>query len=333
MEYTALASVGVRERSCAPLEKAAEMKYDYFYGSQADQFTFYRIPKTLFTDPVLREISAEAKILYGLLLDRMSLSAANGWLDDCGRVFIIYTIEEIMEQLGCAEQKTAKLLSELEKKVGLIERKRQGLGKPNLIYVKNFVDPETKEKECHYKSQILNCENHNSGVATIATHDIPKSKTNNTEKNNTDLNNTDNPFPSGQVLRENRDSKGKEVMSEYELYHRIIEQNLEIDMLKRNHPYETETLDEIESIILDTVCSKRRYIRIAGDDKPKEVVKSVLLKLNSQHIEFVLDCMKENTTRIRNIRQYLLAALYNAVMTISNYYGALVNYDMANGKV
>ena len=92
-------------------------------------------------------------------------------------------------------------------------------------------------------------------------------------------------------------------------------------------------LEEIMSIILDTVCSKRQYIRVAGDDKPKEVVKSVLLKLNSEHIEFVLDCMKENTSRVRNIRQYLLAALYNAPMTISSYYGSLVSHDMANGLI
>ena len=310
------------------------MGYDYFYGNQADQFTFYRIPKALFVDPTLRDISAEAKILYGLLLDRMSLSAVNGWLDSEGRVFIIYTIEEMMEQLGCAEQKTAKLLSELEKKVGLIERKRQGLGKPNLIYVKNFVDNPVERRLPPRESQILNCENHNSGIAGITTQVFPKSQRNNTERtNDTDSNNTDNPFPSAPERNQGQESKGSETMSEYESYQRLIERNLEIDILKQNHPYDTEMLDEIMSIVLDTVCSNRQYIRIAGDDKPREVVKSVLLKLTSEHIEFVLQCMKENTTRVRNIRQYLLASLYNAPMTISNYYGALVNHDMANGLI
>lgn len=119
------------------------MTLDYFYGNQSEQFTFYRIPKLLFTDPELKNISTEAKVLYGLLLDRMSLSIKNNWLDEQRRVFIIFTIDEIMEALACAEQKAAKLLNELEKGVGLIERKRQGLGKPNLIYVKNFVDKST----------------------------------------------------------------------------------------------------------------------------------------------------------------------------------------------
>ena len=116
------------------------MTLDYFYGAQADLFTFYRIPKALFTDERFKTISAEAKILYGILLDRMSLSQRNGWLDEQSRVFIIFTLDEVMDAIGCADQKATKLLNELESKAGLIERKRQGLGKPNLIYVKNFVD-------------------------------------------------------------------------------------------------------------------------------------------------------------------------------------------------
>ena len=114
------------------------MTYDYFYGEQADQFSFFRIPKILFTDEQFKSVSAEAKILYGILLDRMSLSRKNGWLDENGRVYIIYTVDEVMEALGCAAQKAVKLLAELESKAGLIERKRQGLGKPNLLFVKDF---------------------------------------------------------------------------------------------------------------------------------------------------------------------------------------------------
>ena len=114
--------------------------YEYFYGEESNQFSFYRIPKILFTDEAFKSISPEAKILYGILLDRMSLSQKNGWTDDCGRVYIVFTVEEIMSSLGCQNQKANKLMYELEKKCGLIERKRQGLGKPNLIYVKNFID-------------------------------------------------------------------------------------------------------------------------------------------------------------------------------------------------
>ncbi len=100
------------------------MTLDYFYGNQAEQFSFYRIPKVLFTDERFRAISTEAKVLYGILLDRMCLSQKNGWLDDDGRVYIIFTLDEIMSSIGCAVQKATKLLSELDNKSGLIERKR-----------------------------------------------------------------------------------------------------------------------------------------------------------------------------------------------------------------
>ena len=148
------------------------MTYDYFYGQQSDFFTFYRVPKVLFTSERFWNISADAKMLYGILLDRMSLSARNGWIDESGRVYIIFTIDEAKSALNCAEQKAIKLLSELEKKAGLIERKRQGLGKPNLIYVKNFISA--------VDSQLLNCENHNSGTMKITTQELPKSQCNKT---------------------------------------------------------------------------------------------------------------------------------------------------------
>lgn len=114
------------------------MQYEYFYGAQAEQFSFYRIPKALFTEPNFRELSTDAKVLYGILLDRMSLSLKNQWLDAQNKIYIIFTVEEIMDALNCANQKATRLMVELEKQAGLIERKRQGLGRPNLIYVKNF---------------------------------------------------------------------------------------------------------------------------------------------------------------------------------------------------
>ncbi|MCI6373996.1 MAG: replication initiator protein A, partial [Clostridiales bacterium] len=145
------------------------MTLDYFYGAQADQFAFYRIPKALFTDERFKSISAEAKILYGILLDRMSLSRKNGWLDEQGRVFIIFTLEEVMEAIGCADQKATKLLNELDSKAGLIERKRQGLGKPNLIFVKNFVDNSTGSIPPVQESRIKTRENHDSADVNFTT--------------------------------------------------------------------------------------------------------------------------------------------------------------------
>lgn len=123
------------------------MQYEYFYGAQAEQFSFYRIPKALFTEPNFRELSTDAKVLYGILLDRMSLSLKNQWLDAQNKVYIIFTVEEIMDALNCANQKATRLMVEPEKQAGLIERKRQGLGRPNLIYVKNFA-ATINDKNC-----------------------------------------------------------------------------------------------------------------------------------------------------------------------------------------
>ena len=120
---------------------------DFFYGEQANLFSFYRLPKALFTSRRFEDVSVEAKVLYGFLLDRMGLSAKNGWKDEEGRVYIIFTVEAIMEHLKCSNKKAVGLLWELEEKAGLIERRRQGLGRPSLIYVKNFIDaPEERFK-------------------------------------------------------------------------------------------------------------------------------------------------------------------------------------------
>ena len=291
---------------------------DYFYGGQADLFSFYRLPKVLFTDPQFRSISAEAKILYGLLLDRMSLSARNDWLDDAGRVYIIFTVEEVMDALYCADNKASKLLRELEG-VGLIERKRRGLGKPSLIYVKNFVsDPS--------ESRIKNRENHDSRAVKTTTLEAPKSRRNKTDKNNTDKNKTDS-FLSGEAdgAAAGMECEGKDDRTVYQDY---FSKQLNVDSLIAANPDDEDMLREMLELLVDTVCSRRKLIRIAGDDKPAEVVKSQLMKLDSDHIRFVLGCLKENTTQVRNMRQYLLAALYNAPMTMHSSYAARVQHDM-----
>ena len=298
--------------------------YDYFYGAESEQFSFYRIPKVLFTEERFKAISAEAKVLYGLLLDRMSLSAKNGWQDKENRVYIIFTIEDIMEAMGCADQKAGKLLYELDSKCGLIERTRQGLGKPNLIYVKNFVTPS--------ESRFLNRENHDSGEVKITDQEPLKSRSNNTENNNTERSDTDSfPFTS---FREDhgRESKRSDV-NQRDRYREIISENISYGILLQDYPLDRDILTEILELMVDTVCTTRSTVRISGDDKPAEVVKSQFLKLDSEHIRFVMDGLKDNTTRIRNMRQYLLATLYNAPLTIGNYYRSLVSHDMSEGFI
>lgn len=146
-----------------------------------------------------------------------------------------------------------------------------------------------------------------------------------------DLENTDeiHPIPSYRPSQETR--MGTDGMEVRERYRDILQENIDYDVLIQNPQIDQEQLDEIVEILVDTVCTSRKTIRIASDDFPAEVVRSRFLKLTSSHIQYVLACMKENTTRIRNIKKYLLAALYNASVTMGSYYSALVQHDLAEG--
>ena len=285
------------------------MAFDYFYEEQSQQFAFYRIPKVLFTDNRFQKISTEGKVLYGLLLDRVSLSRENGWIDEEGRVYIIFTLNAIRQAMNCAEKSAIKYLTELED-FGLIERIRQGLGKPAIIYVKNFID--------QYNLQVKTCNNSSSGPVEVPVQDQYNLQPNYTNNNNTDFNNT-NPILSGDEERMG-----------YEMF---LKDQLDVEILKQEYPHDREMIDGILELILDVLCSKRKMIRIAGDDKPVNVVKGRFMKLTIEHLRYVMTCLQENTTKVRSIKQYMLAALYNAPSTIDGYYRAEVNHDMATGII
>ena len=287
---------------------------DYIYNVEPERFTFLRVPKILLQNEAFSGISAEAKLLYSLLFDRTELSNKNGWLDDQNRVYIIFTVAEIRECMNCGNKKAIQLLDELENKAGLIERKRQGLGKPNLIYVKSFYRTVDKYGERHF----LKCQNDTSGSVKMTSQEVSESHSNNTDNKKTEMNHTDLSFLPG------RESKRSDDYAQYESYFRS---ELEIPILIRNSPTEKETLEGILDLLAETCSSKRKTIRIAGDDKPIEMVKSRLMKLNSMHIQFVLDCLKENTTYVRDMKQYLLTTLFNAPVTIDPYYQSRVNHD------
>ena len=284
------------------------MDFDYFYKEQADQFTFYRVPKVLIIDDTFSELSTDAKLLYGLLLDRVSLSANSGWFDEEDRVYVIYAIKSIMRDLHCGNKKAGNLLAELEQ-FGLIERKQRGQGKPWTIYVKNFSGVVSN-------GHLKTCQNDISRSVETTSQDMSKRHANNTNINNTEFNNT-NPILSGLDVDN----------SDRESYRQYLYEQLEMEFLRERYPYEHEMLDSIMDLMLDAICSNRKTIRIAGDDKPVNVVKSQFLKMNSGHIEYVMDCLKQNTTKVRNIKQYLLGTLYNAPLTMSSYYQAEVNHD------
>ena len=308
------------------------IKLFYFYGREADQYSFYRIPKLLFTEEYFKKISVEAKVLYGLMLDRMSLSMKNQWFDTEGRAYIYYSLEDIMDAMGCSNKKAISIMKELdiESGIGLIEKKRQGQGKPTMIYLKQFMIQDAQKCNNYISGEksaisevknlhVLKCKNAMSRSEEITHPEVKKLHTNKNNINNTELSNTE----SNHIISGN-DGMGFDV----EAYTEIIKENIELDILLERYPYDRELLTGIFDLILETALCKNKSIIVASSEYPAELVRSKFLKLNMFHVEYAMDCMRKNTSKIHNIKKYLLAALFNAPSTISGYYQAEVNHDL-----
>ena len=310
------------------------VQFEYFYGNQAEQFAFYRIPKLLITSPEFKRVSDSAKLLYGLMLDRMSLSIKNGWVDDENRAFIYFTTNDVMEQMCCGTEKATKLLAELdvEKGIGLIERKKQGQGKPAIVYLKKFyVDDNGNDR--------------NARLSEVESADFRESKCNYNKYNNTYVNDTeksyternDTEITSYPINRVNCNTspsstgKGIDTMrwiEKRQTYEKIIKNNIDYDIIVNN--YSKAWLDEIVAVMVDVVCSDEPTIRINKQEYPHEVVKSRFLKINSTHIEYIEMALRSNTSDVRNIRAFLITTIYRSFETADNWFSAKVQYDMAN---
>ena len=306
-----------------------ELQFDYYRGMEAEQYTFYRIPKVLFTAECFKSLSCEAKVLYGLLLDRMSLSIKNRWFDEEDRVYIIFTVEDVMELLNCSRQKAIKNLAELdsEKGIGLIEKKRLGLGRPNVIYVKNFIikeGPEHEEKELRFSK---------SNDTDINKTDLSDTEFSETEYSKTDFNDTESSVSAihPNLIQSNLSISCTEpdVMGEMDAYRDIIREHISYECFQDGRYHRREDVDELVELMVEVMMlPDNGTVRVAGVEKPAALVKNRFMKLNHEHIEYILTCLGANTTKVGNIKAYLLTTLYNAPMTISNYYTAEVNHDL-----
>lgn len=364
------------------------MVFNYYYGTEAEQFSFIRIPKVMLTEERFAPLSLASKILYGVLLDRMALSVKNGWLDKEQRVYIIFRIEEIQELLGFSKKKSIEYLGELES-FGLVEKQRRGLGLPSILYIKSFMVKESveigtsrgveidtsvsEEKEdtivelspdyrttpcdkikiaqkesvsveikAENKPFIDNTENEfekscvrsvdlgTSGSVQIALQEVSFSEPqevpistpliSNTKLINTKCSNTEsNPILS---------PDSKMGLDEIGAYSQLIKENIDYDCLVERYPYEQELVEGIYELILEMALKKSETTVIASGAYPTELVRSKFLKLDCGHVEYVIGCLQSNTTKVKNIKKYLLAALFNAPSTISGYYTAEVNHDM-----
>jgi len=274
---------------------------DYFRMNEAEQFTFFRIPKILFTDRKYTSLSTDARVLYGVLLDRMGMSLDNGWVDENGRAYIYYRVEQLSEILGFGRDKIRRLFLELEK-VDLLERKKQGLQKPDMLYLKKFVSDDAKYA-------VQSTQNASSGVRKNRHPEDAFCPPNNIKKNNNEINNI---YPSiDQMDREIREKICYEV---------LVEDGYAVDLL-----------NELIQVMIEVFCTTAKTIRVGRNDFQTEVVQQRLWQLDMIHMQYVMDSFQKNTTKIRNIKAYLLAALFNAPVTMGHYYQSAVNHDFYGG--
>ena len=341
------------------------MQFDYFYGNEAEQFTFYRIPKILITSPHFKKISDSAKLLYGLMLDRMSLSIRNGWLDDDNRAYIFFTTNDVMEQMCCGTEKATKMLAELdsEKGIGLIERVKQGQGKPAIIYLKKFYELEdtarsTKlseiesqdvqesknktfenrktrllkiESQDFLKSKNKTFENRKSGLSEIESLEFRKSKCNYNNINNTDINNTDINYIYP-INQDNYNIQNSDTQTEEEWIDRYtktvdeIKKQIDYDYLI-NHA-ERDIVDEVVNIMAEVMTVYRPKYKIEGDFIEYNAVVNKFRQITAQKLEICLLAYSRKIQRIKNPKAYWISTLYNIPLTSEIVLQNMINSDI-----
>lgn len=290
----------------------------------------------MLTDEAFASLSLQAKVLFSVFLDRMGISMRNGWFDEKNRVFIIYQISEIQEDLGFSKRKAMDYLAELEK-FGLVEKKKRGFGLPNVLYIKNFLIQRDYSRSVEmgtYDTKLSGTRSAEIDTSEVrirdlrsvgmTTSEVRKSiplevqKMGPLKKNNNNQTNMSNTESNHTISAETDDLMRFDVepMERVNAYENLIKENINYDDLLMVHTYDVEMINGIIQLILEVVVSESSSILVASERYPAALVKSKLLKLNYSHIEYVLECLHKNTTKVQNIKKYLLAALFNAPSTM-----------------
>lgn len=370
--------------------------FDYYTQADSEQIRFYQLPRELVKHELFKSLSDAAKILYAILRDRVSLSIKNNWIDEEGRVYIIFTLSEMMEDLNCANQKATKSLKELQK-IGLVESIRRGLGKPNIIYVKNFASgltngsksstnpttPQTHENHDSGNVKIMNQnslkshfkihENHALSILTLnhtdysdtesessqsQTEEKPQKpqktknqKTDMTKTMTTTNNNPQKPkktkekTPAIKPVVTHRQAGAEEkiktlktkietnalryTLEDYNSYTQIIKTNIEYDYLAQSSQSNIDLINGIIEIMLDVITTENPAIKIGKETKSREIVRSVYLKLNNEHMQYVIDRYKAQRHRIIHKNAYLRTMLFTCYQELDAHYTNAVRADGA----
>ena len=319
--------------------------FDYFYGNEAEQYQFYRVPQALFTNEKFSKISCESKLLYGFLLDRCGLSRKSKWFDNDGKLYVFFKQEEAIEKLNIGKNKAVKIFDELER-TGLIIRKKQGQGKPTKIYVCNFtkeiaVKQEDQTSAENTEKEVKTPENRESDFSVtpksnqteVKTPKNGKSKLSKTGSqyiyslNQTEINHTNPSIYREQETKQTSETDGwtDDEITECEEF---IKMNIDYNDLLREG-VSPNTLDMIVDIMLEAYNPLNEFIKIQGQSVKRTIALRQYEKLDSDHIRYILDSINEEARKkkIKNMRPYLKSCLYNAPHSMDMYYTNELQFD------
>ena len=322
-------------------------EFDYYYGIEAEQFTFVRVPKVLFTDKEhFGGLSNEAKLLYGLLLERMSLSRKNNWIDKHNRVYIIFPVEEIEESLDVGHEKALNLLKELDDQsgIGLVRKKRRGLGLPSILYVKNFI--VKGEQNTNHVPTTRSLEN---GIQEVVKTDFKKSENQTSanpknrllevrksDSNNIDINNTDMSYTYDQSIDPPR-TDFQNFSPEADGLIDGIDRNTVEEEVKKQIDYDclisypdssvVQMAEEIKDLMVDVLCGERSVVS-EGKRVSEETARAAYRKITFDHVQYVMKSLVSYPDKISRIDRFLTASLFNSVYTLTNSTFAGFEHDM-----
>ena len=325
----------------------SKTEFDYYYGVEAEQFTFVRVPKVLFTDKEhFGGLSNEAKLLYGLLLERMSLSRKNNWIDAHNRVYIIFPIDEIAEIMGVCHEKALNILKELDEQngIGLVKKKRRGLGLPTILYVKNFIVKGEQNTDRVPTSRSTENEFQEVGKTDIKksenqTSENPKNRlleVRNLDSNNIDINNTDMSYTFDQSINLPRTGFQNFSPGADGLIDEIDRNTVEEEVKKQidydcliSHPDSSvvQMAEEIKDLMVDVLCGERSVVS-EGKRVSEETAKAAYRKITFDHVQYVMKSLVSYPDKISRIDRFLTASLFNSVYTLTNSTFAGFEYDM-----
>lgn len=321
--------------------------FDYYYGVEAEQITFVRVPKVLFTDKEhFGGLSNEAKLLYGLLLERMSLSRKNNWIDKHNRVYIIFPVEEIEESLNVGHEKALNLLKELDDQsgIGLVRKKRRGLGLPSILYVKNFIVkgeqntnrvPTSRSTENEFqevgKTDFKKSENQTSANPKNRLLEVRNSDSNNIDINNIDMSYTyDQSISLSQAGFQNFSPGADGLIDgiDRSTVEEEVKKQIDYDCLI-SHPDSSvvQMAEEIKDLMVDVLCGERSVVS-EGKRVSEETAKSAYRKITFDHVQYVMKSLVSYPDKISRIDRFLTASLFNSVYTLTNSTFAGFEYDM-----